>query len=264
MEKAPKIIITHDGKFHADEVSAIALIKKAFNTDIPVERRREISKEEYEDSDIWLIDVGSRYNASKGNFDHHHDDNLPSSNVLVLKHLLETEVISVPLYDQLQRPFSWISTIDTVGYKGINGFQVNSLINSLNFCNMEEDKAFDYAVNLFTEFINAAVNTVGKEDESLMIWSKRKSIHKLVAQVTEYPIKWKAYGQEPFLVCPNDKGTGFKVHSRDAATYPIVDAKRKSKFIHNNGFLALFMREEDAVECALNSAIIAERHETAL
>jgi uncharacterized UPF0160 family protein len=68
----PKLIVTHSGPFHADEVFAVALLFCAFGT-IPVIRTRdmEIIKQHFDDPDAWVIDVGGRYNPAYHNYDHH-------------------------------------------------------------------------------------------------------------------------------------------------------------------------------------------------
>lgn len=63
----PKIIATHSGRFHSDEVFGVALLKMIFS-DAEVIRTRDMEK-------IWsadvVLDVGGIYDETKDRFDHH-------------------------------------------------------------------------------------------------------------------------------------------------------------------------------------------------
>lgn len=67
-------IVTHHRFFNLDEIAAIALLDKfMLNGDFTVERTRDeklLSKYK-EDKSVFVLDVGSDYDASKLNFDHH-------------------------------------------------------------------------------------------------------------------------------------------------------------------------------------------------
>lgn len=62
-----KLIVTHDGKFHADEVFAVAALLLLY-TDARVVRTR--SSKEIQRGDI-VVDVGGVYDEEKNRFDHH-------------------------------------------------------------------------------------------------------------------------------------------------------------------------------------------------
>lgn len=63
-----KTIVTHDGTFHADEVTAIAIITQVIGEDYELFRSRD--PEVWKSAD-YLIDVGLRYDPEKNLFDHH-------------------------------------------------------------------------------------------------------------------------------------------------------------------------------------------------
>lgn len=63
-------ILTHNGRFHTDEVFAIAMLKIFFNNEIEVTRTRDLSK--INDVDF-VLDIGREYNPSLKRFDHHQD-----------------------------------------------------------------------------------------------------------------------------------------------------------------------------------------------
>ena len=69
-----KTIQTHNGKFHADEVGAVALLSSYFNNkDIKIHILRSRNIDSFETSDI-LVDVGGIYNPETHRYDHHQED----------------------------------------------------------------------------------------------------------------------------------------------------------------------------------------------
>ena len=72
-------IATHNGRFHSDEVFAIAILKK-FYSNIEIIRTRD--KKLLSQADI-RVDVGGRYDSKTGDFDHHQKDLLLYLNFLV-------------------------------------------------------------------------------------------------------------------------------------------------------------------------------------
>lgn len=65
--KNKKIVITHNGSFHADDAFAVAVLKIFFKNQIRVVRTRD--KDLMKKGDI-LVDVGMKYDGRR-NFDHH-------------------------------------------------------------------------------------------------------------------------------------------------------------------------------------------------
>lgn len=63
-----KIIVTHDGKFHADDVFAVATLLISLDGSARVMRTRDPTKIKKAD---YVVDVGSVYEANKNRFDHH-------------------------------------------------------------------------------------------------------------------------------------------------------------------------------------------------
>jgi len=71
------IIITHPGKAHRDEFVACCLVlahDRAAGVVVEDIHRREPAREELDDPDTWVIDVGGRYEPELLNFDHHQFD----------------------------------------------------------------------------------------------------------------------------------------------------------------------------------------------
>ena len=68
-----QLIITHAGRFHADEVFAIALLRKIYPANnIERIKRKDNSLTKYvQNPNIIVVDVGDEYDPTKLNFDHH-------------------------------------------------------------------------------------------------------------------------------------------------------------------------------------------------
>ena len=62
-----KIVVTHNGKFHADDVFSIAALQLVFS-DLTLIRTRDA--QQIASADI-VVDVGHEYDAARGRFDHH-------------------------------------------------------------------------------------------------------------------------------------------------------------------------------------------------
>lgn len=61
-------VVTHDSRFHADDVFAVAVLDLVFKNKIKVTRTRD--EKIINDADI-VLDVGNIYDADKNRFDHH-------------------------------------------------------------------------------------------------------------------------------------------------------------------------------------------------
>jgi len=240
-------IITHNGIFHADDVMATALLLEFIRPTIPVERTRNISADEFANPDVWIVDVGGQYNTELNNYDHHHDASLPSACVLVLKELCFRGHISTVVYDELIDPLMEISHIDCNGPVDRNGFQVNSLIKSFNaFPN-----GFDMAVQLCRNYILSCKVSAAKSVESRQIWDGGEQISLFIRACDEFPIHWKRYEEETFLVYPHDgKWNVLTINSEE---FPLVSTGKET-FMHANRFLGVFTTREDAISCAQASA----------
>ena len=108
MEK--RSVGTHDGTFHADEVTACALliVFNLVDRDKIIRTRDPAILEKCE----YVCDVGGIYNPSKKRFDHHQVDyqGEMSSAGMVTLYLKEQKIIDERFYDVLSR--SLISGVD--------------------------------------------------------------------------------------------------------------------------------------------------------
>jgi uncharacterized UPF0160 family protein len=248
-------IITHDGLFHADEVFACALLQCVFG-EIPIVRTRDLTIDDMNDPTIWVVDVAQVYNPELGLFDHHQDGRLESSNMLVLIALKGFDYIDMSLYLALRGAFQSISNIDCGGYEGYNGFQVNSLIKSLNSLpetKDDKDKNFLTAVSIAKLYITAKMLDCSREEESRDDFEAGDEPTMGVRVCEKFPLFWKSYNECVFLVAPNKSGK-WCVHSIDNKKYP-MEATGKEEYFHPQKMQGVYSCKEDAVESALAQAV---------
>ena len=239
-------IITHDGQFHADEVFSIALIHIVLQEELPIVRTRKLTTEDIDNPEIWVLDVGGKFDERKKNFDHHQNANSMATNMLILNYFRGNE-ISEDLYNELKFAFNIISDIDLSGQLNFNGFQVNALIKSMNSL----DDGFNIALNIAKNYINCCKVSVIKSKDSEKIWTKGKD-YGLVKWCEDFPIHWKRYKESPFLLEEEWKKDDlynclYKLHSSDSSKFPLI-ATGKEEFMHNNKFFATYRNVEEAKE----------------
>ncbi|NGX50588.1 MAG: hypothetical protein K1060chlam2_00436 [Chlamydiae bacterium] len=108
----PRSFGTHDGSFHADEVTACALLIIFDQIDLEnvvrTRDREKLNRCEY------VCDVGGVYDPKQKRFDHHQPDYQGSfsSAGMILKYLRDEKVVSDKLYHSLNR--SLIAGVDAI------------------------------------------------------------------------------------------------------------------------------------------------------
>jgi uncharacterized UPF0160 family protein len=244
-----KKIITHNGQFHADEIFACALLQHVFG-EIPIVRTRDLTIDDMNDPEIWVVDVGQVYNPELGLFDHHQSRELQASNMLVLSHLNNISLIEDDLYSRLRNEFKSISIIDCTGYDEYEGFQLTSLIKSFNSL----DNGFQVALYLAKSFIMARSIDCLKAHESRELFDNGTILHDRVRVCDKFPLFWKSYAECDFLVSMDQNGK-WCLHSRDSKEFPILPTG-KEKFLHTGKFIAVYASKEDAVEAASKQAVL--------
>jgi uncharacterized UPF0160 family protein len=173
--KSKKLIVTHNGGFHSDDVFAAATLALYFEKlDQPFIIRRSREQEDIEKADI-VFDVGMEYDAEKGRFDHHQpggagerENGIPYAAFgLVWKHygleLVEDEEVFQRVDDQLAAPIDGPDNgfaIDKVLVEGIKPFYLGDVLTLLFGKGDDYDKAFadavQFAKKILSEFIERA------------------------------------------------------------------------------------------------------------
>ena len=82
-----QLIITHAGSAHFDDMTAVSLILTAYPDSKFRIERREPTRAELDNPEIWCVDVGDRHEPEKRNFDHHQSLDCPAGFVLIAEYL---------------------------------------------------------------------------------------------------------------------------------------------------------------------------------
>lgn len=162
-------VLVHNGRFHADEVCAVALlnvfgqelfglgsiinvyrVKHANDFKQLEENLKEITALKLKDFDF-VIDTGKEYNPEKGYFDHHQDKNLDSACYLVWKYIKDTLGLDDSLYKDLNYIVESISNAD-IGTTPAKPGELSNII--ANFNNIELDREIISGQEFF-RFTNA-------------------------------------------------------------------------------------------------------------
>jgi len=169
-----KKIITHNDRFHADDVFSVATLNIIFNGEIEVTRTRD--KEIIDTGDI-VLDVGDVYDPSKNRYDHHmpegagkRENGIPYASFgLIWKHFGKEYCDNEKVWEKIDR--NLVQPIDA----GDNGF---SIANSV----MEDVR--EYSMGAFV----GTFNPTWKEDSSLYDENFFKVVD-IAKQVIEREIK---------------------------------------------------------------------------
>ena len=266
-------IITHGGAFHADEIIGITLFKKIVNPSVTVERKFNVSEEEYENPNILVLDVGKKYDPEKSNLDHHQDGKLPASNILLYGWINKYSGKSIN-NNSLHSHFVGVSDCD-IGKVICKDDTFNAKIRFLNSVENGYEHALklsEYVVNNLLngkkwydspeamKIINFADETKKNMDiESEKLWNdpsvfkKEGRIAYRVNPDSKIPrVNWQnieANKSHPILYTLVGKGrdnNGYGVIAFDSKKNPIIPNEYQT-FLHNNGFYAIYDTMENAI-----------------
>lgn len=250
-------IITHAGQFHADEILSIALLR-VLGFDAPVERTFTPTEQDLADPQVFVLDVGKRYEPHLGNFDHHQDGSLNATNILVLYHFEEDIPGGLRVAAELaKRLFRRVSNIDCgrVAPDSNELPEFNTLIRAFNSL----PNGFNRAVYVATEILDAMLETSRKAVSDEDRWyALEKQGGVAIQHDTNAILCWKEKAKKEgiyMLVCPNVRG-GYSVISRDAAELVIPEDSRQT-FRHASGFMATYPDYETALDVAFSVGFLA-------
>ncbi len=242
-------IITHSGRFHADEIFAVALLGLFYKTDI--KRKTTVSSGELNDKNIIIIDIGNNYSEELNNYDHHHNSDIEASNVLVLNSKLIPfpNEIKLLLYEKI---FSEISNIDRGICEKKDILTFNQIINKFNFLKKSFYIAAEFAKNIIESNLSEIKQFVKTEE---MIKTSSEINGFLLFDNQLIPTGWREITKQLNLtvkgiITPNNRG-GWQIVSFNSDIFPIPPNSNQL-FLHQTGFLAVYPDKQSAVNHALN------------
>lgn len=159
-------VTIHNGKFHADEVVACALINNYVGKIAHITRTRNetVFQKDLESNDHFVVDVGGKYDPSKLNFDHHQGNmtltskdaqrrDIPmSSTGLIFKFLVDNDLIDLSEASIEAIRLEFIVPIDAAD-NGIYENPISDFVSSFNRGDEENDDCFENALNVMIEYV---------------------------------------------------------------------------------------------------------------
>jgi uncharacterized protein UPF0160 len=242
-------IITHNGHAHFDEFLAISLIlARHEHTHFFIERR-EPTKSELNDQNIWVVDIGHKYQPGLRNFDHHQDLSLPASFVQVAEHLeLKNILENTP----------WWSFKDKIDRRGGFNMAKELGIESLDVLNSPLE---NFILKLFSEspisvyqqmklFGKNLIDTGYRLKEQISFWENCEQLRvknkKVIIGYTEETLGSIQYCESlenPPEVRINYDGRGdgwsmSTIKDAEGINFFKIENHEHIKFAHRNGFIA--------------------------
>jgi len=236
-------VITHAGQHHADEVLTIALLKRFFN--VTIERKFVVTDEEMNSVNTYVLDVGRKFEPQLNNYDHHHNAELPATNILVLDSLayeldMEGRVDVADILYRIRPFFLRVSEID----KGTPSLptEFNTMIRDID--------TFEDALEFASHVLDNVLKTAVKAQTDEKTYYNLPIIGNVRLQEQGTPlVGWKELCLKDGLkglVTPNPRG-GWQCISVDSELYPIAEQKNQT-YLHNSKFLAVYKTQEEALK----------------
>lgn len=284
---------THNGSFHADEVTACALllIYDLIDRDKIIRTRDQEILDECE----YVCDVGGKYDPSKKRFDHHQIDYQGplSSAGMILLYLKESKIIDEKFYDFLNRSlilgvdahdngqikleigvssFSQIvSNFMTIEYDAIPEEQDKSFFEALDFVYghlIRLKKRYDYIQECREEVKRSMLlNTTCLMFDRPIPWIENffdlgGENHPALFVIMPSGTNWKLRAIPPSLKermkirCSHPKNwTG--LHEKDLVKVTGIEG---AVFCHKGGFISIWKTKEEAVK-ALGLILAKEKEQ---
>ena len=255
-----KVVATHDGIFHSDEIVAIAILALV-DGNITILRTRDqdrLTRADYQ------IDVGQQYDARLGNFDHHHfkEDHylygLSSAGLVWREYKSKFTGVS----EDMDAFVEAVDARDTrVEYDANNVYEV--VFNSITACNdinpkgVEQNLKFEVLVEHIMEIIQALMtNSTEKYTElvqelettaevadiaKIPIFASRAEKAKDIGDVvvSDFFPEWREASRVSgkCYIMPGDNAGEYKVMT-DTSKNRII-ATRDQVYTHTNGFISI-------------------------
>lgn len=235
--------ITHNGTMHLDDVMAYAILKKIF-PDITLERRVPI-KEELDDPNVIVFDIGNEYNKDRMNFDHHQEETpyrqTPYGTIpycaagLIwkdLSHLVDFQLDGEENNDQLiqrivkgveiklMQPIDWRDNGCGTGRPKEPFLQLADCISMMNPITPSPDdsmKAFLKATDIASSILDAAIAQSIFYNESYHVVQSGQLLDRVL--VLDKYVSWQGhvtrrndYDKILYVMYPNNRMRGWLVH----------------------------------------------------
>lgn len=258
------IMIVHGGRFHADDVCSVALVKlMTLNTNLTVKRKIKIDEEDLRD-DILIADIGG------GQFDHHQDTERTDESRAAFGKLWCTfgkEYLS-QFTNNVDRAFELIDKklVHKIDMTDIFGpsrdNDISMMIRSVNEAadNDSVDLRFQVCAQSMIPFIDGIIQSCIKQADNEAEVEKLSNAYGDQGYVDLSEVSYipaPSFKDTPihFVLTKNLRGEGFTIVSADAEQWPIKAAENEGgcTFLHKGLFTGSFLTKENAIAAIKNS-----------
>jgi len=246
-------IATHNKIFHADEVTAIALLE-VFTEEEYIVQRVDHDTTNFADFDM-VIDIGKKYDGEKY-FDHHQYKGGKSSAGLIWSYLEVEED-----YPKISKFIKQIDDHDT-GVQKAKEFEYSNLISCYNSDDINDPQKQDEQFKKAVEFAKTVLDSFATMEENLQ---EAKSIvarsytfdnNRAILELETFTPHWTTYING--MLTPHikavvwedeaEKNWKVKIPAKKLGSYELVTKPLEDdgtmEFVHSSGFYAIAKDEE--------------------
>jgi uncharacterized UPF0160 family protein len=255
-------IVTHDSKFHGDEIFALSVLKLVYpNAQIIRTREKKI----LDGADI-IIDVGGKFDNEKY-FDHHQNDffekrknELPFASAGLIWKKFWNKITSFEVYNYLDKKiFQFIdaddSGLQTYTSNECETYTIVSMIDGMNIIEKKSDNNFFFVLDFVTKLLKNEIRKAEKIFEGKKIIEEKLKTKEEFIVLEEY-IPWREWLIDSKIKFIVYKGT----ESRDWCSSSVYSKKtgyeRKAYFPEKWGGLT---NEELEKTTGVNDAVFCHK-----
>jgi hypothetical protein len=252
-------IVAHPGSAHKDDFLSVSVLLATLKQAEVF--RREPTKEDLNDPDTYVVDVGLELSSERHNFDHHQDRSLPCAFHLVMQHLghHEAAMLMYAWYPHMSMmdvrgPYR---TAEHLGVDSSVLFASSSPIDGYiisTFASLESLNAQNPLYNLMKSLGENMIALIGRKMERLeRLKSETKVIEikhlKAVASDIDNSPKLAMELYLRFLddenivmsITPSNRGEGWellRLGDNTIVDFRVIENNQEIRFVHGSGFLA--------------------------
>ena len=291
MFKDIEYIVTHSGRYHADDVLSVAIVNQLRMSllengegfpPLPVKRVTKVMPIELESKEILVLDIGHQHDRSYMNFDHHQSIDVPATCMLITNYAIEQLTIWMEDKDNYKYGV-YVSMLEAVQYLqthicsyvskvdiGLTKDKsprdtmygvptLNAQIRSWNSIRMDFDDAVLKVTQDWVIPLMHIAFGIRKAKNQWMIdgiaFDKRYPSVACMRDFLPLDGPWQEIVPNEFkyFVTENSRGPGYVLISRDSKKYPISEEHSVNhSFLHASNFLASYPDSKSLLQTLAN------------
>lgn len=240
MRKMEYDVLVHDGVFQFNEALAVALLILLYGPPREMFRTRDIAviHAKMQDPDCFVIDVGSEYDITMRNIDHHQDSNLPCAAALIFAQYGKDLIPDSEVREEFKRLLidyadahdtnknNFKSTLSKMTKRVAVPFTIpvlHAIVRSYNRQpgTPEQHTQFKKAVNHLVEIVENTINDAELFKKSKSIWKDRKELSDHLVALDKPCRFWSQLlgRKHRYVLQPHSKG--WVIYTKDSKKYPL-------------------------------------------